>query len=88
MIEQRGLEEEGLYRVSGAITKVKLLESTLESCTPVTYDDDQWADINVLTVFLKRWLSQIPHELVQPTILEKARVLCGKYILVPVTSAG
>ena len=62
-IESRGLQEQGIYRISGTRSAVTRLQQALNS-QPVHLINFSSADIHVLTSVLKLWLRDLPEPLV------------------------
>ncbi|EJD07593.1 RhoGAP-domain-containing protein [Fomitiporia mediterranea MF3/22] len=64
-IEKYGLTSQGLYRISGTITKVlKLKERLDKDVDSVNLDTEEWSsDINNVTSVLKLWLRELPDPL-------------------------
>lgn len=59
-IDKRGLSTPELYRISGRSSTVKILRVELISGNPPSLDDEQYADINIITSVLKQYLQDIP----------------------------
>ncbi|KAH0544900.1 hypothetical protein FGG08_000980 [Glutinoglossum americanum] len=64
-IEKRGLDSEGLYRLSGSLASIRALRSMYDAGEPINFDDDRWADTNILTGLLKMWMRELPEPIVQ-----------------------
>ncbi|KAI9782342.1 MAG: rho GTPase-activating protein [Geoglossum umbratile] len=64
-IEKRGLECEGLYRLSGSLASIRALRSMYDAGEPINFDDDRWADTNILTGLLKMWMRELPEPIIQ-----------------------
>ena len=62
-IEQRGLEEVGIYRISGSLTTVNALKAAFNGKDEVDLRDDRWADINAIAGVFKLWLRELPEPL-------------------------
>ncbi|KDQ50698.1 hypothetical protein JAAARDRAFT_199693 [Jaapia argillacea MUCL 33604] len=64
-IEKYGLRSQGIYRISGTMTKVtKLKEKLDKDMDSVDLDAPEWAtDINNVTSVLKLWLRELPDPL-------------------------
>ncbi|KAI9864030.1 MAG: rho GTPase-activating protein [Trichoglossum hirsutum] len=64
-IEKRGLDIEGIYRLSGSLASIRALRSMYDAGEPINFDDDRWADINILTGLLKMWMRELPEPIIQ-----------------------
>ncbi|KZT25115.1 RhoGAP-domain-containing protein [Neolentinus lepideus HHB14362 ss-1] len=64
-IEKYGLRSQGIYRISGTVTKVNKLKERLDKdLDSVNLDADEWSsDINNVTSVLKMWLRELPDPL-------------------------
>ncbi|KAJ7066582.1 Rho GTPase activation protein [Mycena amicta] len=64
-IEKYGLESQGIYRVSGTMTKVANLRQRLDrDLDSVDLDSTEWSsDINNVSSVLKMWLRELPDPL-------------------------
>ncbi|KTW28393.1 hypothetical protein T552_01655 [Pneumocystis carinii B80] len=62
-IEARGLQEVGIYRVSGSVSKVNSLKTLFDAGKKVDFKDECWSDINVIAGALKLWLRELPEPL-------------------------
>ncbi|KAG4304534.1 hypothetical protein PORY_001927 [Pneumocystis oryctolagi] len=62
-VENRGLEEVGIYRVPGSVVSVNALKAIFDSGGSVNLKDDNWLDINVIAGALKLWLRELPEPL-------------------------
>ncbi|KAJ7224270.1 Rho GTPase activation protein [Mycena pura] len=64
-IEKYGLESQGIYRVSGTMTKVANLRQRLDNdLDSVDLDSPEWSsDINNVASVLKMWLRELPDPL-------------------------
>ena len=58
-IEERGLNEEGIYRIPGTKSDVDALKIYFNSGRP-NLDDDKWADVNIVGSTLKQFLREMP----------------------------
>lgn len=66
MLENRGLEEQGIYRVVGVTSKVnKLLNMGLDrrKCDKLSLDDPQEWETKTITSALKNYLRNLPEPL-------------------------
>lgn len=94
IIEERGLDHQGLYRVPGNTTQVnslyhELMVSREETIRP---EDERWKDVNVVGSLLKLFFRKLPSplittELYRPTIeairkpTEEERIVCLSEVL-------
>ncbi|EPQ56726.1 RhoGAP-domain-containing protein [Gloeophyllum trabeum ATCC 11539] len=64
-IEKYGLRSQGIYRISGTVTKVNRLKEKLDKdLDSVNLDAEEWSsDINNVTSVLKLWLRELPDPL-------------------------
>ncbi|EMR09030.1 hypothetical protein PNEG_02803 [Pneumocystis murina B123] len=62
-IEARGLQEVGIYRVPGSVSKVNSLKTLFDAGENVDFKDGRWADINIIAGALKLWLRELPEPL-------------------------
>ncbi|KAF7308799.1 hypothetical protein MKEN_01079400 [Mycena kentingensis (nom. inval.)] len=64
-IEKYGIESQGIYRVSGTVTKVANLRQRLDrDLDSVDLDSPEWSsDINNVSSVLKMWLRELPDPL-------------------------
>ncbi|WFD26563.1 hypothetical protein MNAN1_001546 [Malassezia nana] len=62
-IETRGLQEQGIYRISGTRSAVERLQQVIDS-QPVQHINFGSTDIHVLTNVFKMWLRDLPEPLV------------------------
>ncbi|GAN02884.1 conserved hypothetical protein, partial [Mucor ambiguus] len=63
-IEERGLEEVGIYRVAGTGSVVSALKAEFnKDVARVDLSDPNWADINVVADALKQFLRELPEPL-------------------------
>ncbi|ETW79293.1 hypothetical protein HETIRDRAFT_323566 [Heterobasidion irregulare TC 32-1] len=64
-IEKYGLYSQGIYRISGTMSKIAKLKERLDKdLDTVNLDADEWAsDINNVTSVLKLWLRELPEPL-------------------------
>lgn len=62
-IESRGLQEQGIYRISGTRSAVTRLQQALNS-QPIQHINFSGSDIHVLTSVFKLWLRDLPEPLV------------------------
>ncbi|OBZ66849.1 Rho GTPase-activating protein 23 [Grifola frondosa] len=79
-IEKYGLQSQGVYRISGTMTKVAKLKERLDKADldSVDLDADEWSsDVTNITSVLKLWLRELPDPLFTSSLhngfLEAAR---------------
>ncbi|XP_029103595.1 rho GTPase-activating protein 9 isoform X2 [Scleropages formosus] len=63
-VEKRGLETDGIYRVSGNLAVIQKLRFTVDHEEKLNLDDSQWEDIHVITGALKLFFRELPEPLV------------------------
>ncbi|XP_068023284.1 rho GTPase-activating protein 27 isoform X2 [Melanerpes formicivorus] len=63
-VERRGLDIDGLYRVSGNLATVQRLRYKVEHDEQLDLDDGRWEDIHVVTGALKLFFRELPEPLV------------------------
>ncbi|GAW03253.1 hypothetical protein LENED_004962 [Lentinula edodes] len=79
-IEKYGLNAQGIYRLSGATSKVAKLKQLLDKdLEAVNLDNHEWSsDINNVTSVLKMWLRELPEPLMtfslQQGFIEAAKI--------------
>jgi hypothetical protein len=62
-IESRGLDEVGLYRVSGSLASVNALKAAFDAGHHVNMEDDRWFDINTVAGCFKLYLRELSEPL-------------------------
>uniref|UniRef100_A0A672UNP1 Rho GTPase activating protein 27 n=1 Tax=Strigops habroptila TaxID=2489341 RepID=A0A672UNP1_STRHB len=63
-VERRGLDIDGLYRVSGNLATIQKLRYKVEHDEQLDLDDGRWEDIHVVTGALKLFLRELPEPLI------------------------
>uniref|UniRef100_A0A8C0BIX7 Rho GTPase activating protein 27 n=1 Tax=Buteo japonicus TaxID=224669 RepID=A0A8C0BIX7_9AVES len=63
-VERRGLDIDGLYRVSGNLATIQKLRYKVEHDEHLDLDDGRWEDIHVVTGALKLFFRELPEPLV------------------------
>lgn len=86
-IEKRGMEELGLYRVSGSVASVNLLKGQFDSGAHVNMEDSRWYDINTVAGCFKLYLRELP-EPILTNQLSAEFIECGKAIIDDEASLG
>ncbi|XP_041367474.1 rho GTPase-activating protein 12-like isoform X2 [Gigantopelta aegis] len=69
-IENRGLNHDGLYRISGNQAEIQRLRFIVDKDEPYNLDDDQW-DINVLTGSLKLFFRELCEPLFPQVLFDR-----------------
>ncbi|XP_055071668.1 rho GTPase-activating protein 15 isoform X1 [Misgurnus anguillicaudatus] len=62
-VEKRGLEADGLYRVSGNLAVIQKLRFLVDEEEELDLGDSQWEDIHVITGALKMFFRELPEPL-------------------------
>lgn len=62
-VEKRGLEVDGIYRVSGNLATIQKLRFVVNQEEKLNLDDSQWEDIHVVTGALKMFFRELPEPL-------------------------
>ncbi|XP_004614139.3 rho GTPase-activating protein 15 [Sorex araneus] len=62
-VEKRGLEVDGIYRVSGNLATIQKLKFIVNQEEKLNLDDSQWEDIHVVTGALKMFFRELPEPL-------------------------
>ncbi|KAL0963902.1 hypothetical protein UPYG_G00315150 [Umbra pygmaea] len=62
-VEKRGLEADGIYRVSGNLATIQKLRFLVDQEEEFNLDDSQWEDIHVVTGALKMFFRELPEPL-------------------------
>ncbi|XP_026872723.1 rho GTPase-activating protein 15 [Electrophorus electricus] len=62
-VEKRGLEVDGIYRVSGNLATVQKLRFIVDQEEELNLGDSQWEDIHVITGALKMFFRELPEPL-------------------------
>ncbi|CAB1346976.1 unnamed protein product, partial [Coregonus sp. 'balchen'] len=62
-VEKRGLEADGIYRVSGNLATIQKLRFLVDQEVEFNLDDSQWEDIHVVTGALKMFFRELPEPL-------------------------
>ncbi|XP_015422628.1 PREDICTED: rho GTPase-activating protein 15 [Myotis davidii] len=59
-VEKRGLDVDGIYRVSGNLATIQKLRFIVNQEEKLNLDDSQWEDIHVVTGALKMFFRELP----------------------------
>ncbi|KAK9768485.1 hypothetical protein K7432_000825 [Basidiobolus ranarum] len=60
-VEERGLCEVGIYRISGMASAIEQLRQRFnKDCEAVDLSGEEWGDINIVSGVLKQWLRELP----------------------------
>ncbi|XP_030643035.1 rho GTPase-activating protein 15 [Chanos chanos] len=62
-VEKRGLEADGIYRVSGNLATIQKLRFLVDQEEELNLEDSQWEDIHVITGALKMFFRELPEPL-------------------------
>ncbi|XP_063743950.1 rho GTPase-activating protein 15 isoform X2 [Eleginops maclovinus] len=62
-IEKRGLEVDGIYRVSGNLATIQKLRFVVDQEEALDLDQSQWEDVHVVTGALKMFFRELPEPL-------------------------
>ncbi|XP_043911322.1 rho GTPase-activating protein 27 isoform X2 [Protopterus annectens] len=62
-VEKRGLDIDGLYRVSGNLAVIQKLRFKVDHEENLDLDDGQWEDVHILTGALKLFFRELPEPL-------------------------
>ncbi|XP_032880595.1 rho GTPase-activating protein 15 [Amblyraja radiata] len=62
-VEKRGLDADGIYRVSGNLAIIQKLRFVVDHEEKLNLDDSQWEDIHVVTGALKMFFRELPEPL-------------------------
>ncbi|XP_066497249.1 rho GTPase-activating protein 15 [Hoplias malabaricus] len=62
-VEKRGLEADGIYRVSGNLSTIQKLRFIVDQEEELNLGDSQWEDIHVITGALKLFFRELPEPL-------------------------
>ncbi|ORY04910.1 RhoGAP-domain-containing protein [Basidiobolus meristosporus CBS 931.73] len=79
-VEERGLYEVGIYRISGTASAIEQLRRDFnENSHTVDLSSEEWRDINVISGVLKQWLRELPepvltfdlyHDLISASVID------------------
>nr|XP_048686425.1 rho GTPase-activating protein 27 isoform X2 [Caretta caretta] len=62
-VEQRGLDIDGLYRISGNLATIQKLRYKVDHDEHLDLDDGRWEDVHVITGALKLFFRELPEPL-------------------------
>ncbi|KAG5283788.1 hypothetical protein AALO_G00046160 [Alosa alosa] len=62
-VERRGLQSDGIYRVSGNLATIQKLRFMVDQEEELNLGDSQWEDIHVITGALKMFFRELPEPL-------------------------
>ena len=62
-VDKRGLEVDGIYRVSGNLATIQKLRFLVDQEEDLDLDNNQWEDIHVVTGALKMFFRELPEPL-------------------------
>ncbi|XP_075068069.1 rho GTPase-activating protein 21 isoform X2 [Mixophyes fleayi] len=64
LVEERGLENTGIYRVPGNNAAIASMQEELnKGCSDIDLQDDKWRDLNVISSLLKSFFRKLPEPL-------------------------
>ncbi|XP_010216266.1 PREDICTED: rho GTPase-activating protein 21, partial [Tinamus guttatus] len=90
LVEERGLEYTGIYRVPGNNAAISSMQEELnKGMTDIDVHDDKWRDLNVISSLLKSFFRKLPEPLftngVLKGVLKATWYRCGyKYVMIQV----
>uniref|UniRef100_A0A8D1HGS7 Rho GTPase-activating protein 15 n=1 Tax=Sus scrofa TaxID=9823 RepID=A0A8D1HGS7_PIG len=70
-VEKRGLNVDGIYRVSGNLATIQKLRFIVNQEEKLNLDDSQWEDIHVVTGALKMFFRELPEPLFPYSFFER-----------------
>ncbi|XP_004636692.1 rho GTPase-activating protein 15 isoform X1 [Octodon degus] len=70
-VEKRGLDVDGIYRVSGNLSTIQKLRFIVNQEEKLNLDDSQWEDIHVVTGALKMFFRELPEPLFPYSFFER-----------------
>ncbi|XP_008823414.1 rho GTPase-activating protein 15 [Nannospalax galili] len=70
-VEKRGLDVDGIYRVSGNLATIQKLRFIVNQEEKLNLDDSQWEDIHVVTGALKMFFRELPEPLFPYSFFER-----------------
>lgn len=79
-IEEKGLEEEGIYRLSGSVAQVRQLKERFDCCEVFNLNDTQ-ADCFSVASLLKQFFRELPESLLTNKLSNQFVLAGGKYSL-------
>lgn len=69
-VEERGLDEVGVYRISGSMASVNALKQLFDQgAAELSAEDPRWADINTVAGCIKLYLRELPQSILTPDLL-------------------
>uniref|UniRef100_A0A4W4GEG9 Rho GTPase activating protein 27 n=1 Tax=Electrophorus electricus TaxID=8005 RepID=A0A4W4GEG9_ELEEL len=71
VVERRGLNIDGIYRVSGNLAVIQKLRYNVDREEDLDLDDGQWEEIHVITGALKLFFRELPEPLFPYSFFEK-----------------
>lgn len=75
-VEKRGLNTDGIYRVSGNLSHVQRLRYLVDRDEPVDLSEEQWEDIHLITGALKLFLRELPEPVIPFNFFDKFITAC------------
>ncbi|XP_050691125.1 uncharacterized protein LOC126982886 isoform X3 [Eriocheir sinensis] len=79
VVESRGLQTQGIYRIPGNKASVTYLTEMINrDAKSIDYDDSRWCDVNVISSMLKQFFQKLPDPLftceLYPLFIEASKV--------------
>uniref|UniRef100_H2Z806 Rho GTPase-activating protein 15 n=1 Tax=Ciona savignyi TaxID=51511 RepID=H2Z806_CIOSA len=75
-VERRGLDVDGIYRVSGNLSHVQKLRYMVDRDEPVDLSEPEWEDIHLITGALKMFLRELPEPVIPFAFFDKFVAAC------------
>nr|CAB3222785.1 rho GTPase-activating protein 12 [Phallusia mammillata] len=75
-VEKRGLDVDGIYRVSGNLSHVQKLRYMIDRDEKVDLSEPQWEDIHLITGALKMFLRELPEPVIPFNFFDKFIASC------------
>jgi len=76
-VEKRGLDVDGIYRVSGNLSHVQKLRYLIDREEEVDLSDPEWEDIHIITGALKMFLRELPDPVIPFGFFDKFIAACS-----------
>ncbi|XP_076807372.1 rho GTPase-activating protein 12-like isoform X4 [Clavelina lepadiformis] len=75
-VERRGLDIDGIYRVSGNLSHIQKLRFMIDRDEAVDLSEPQWEDIHLITGALKMFLRELPEPVIPFNFFDKFVAAC------------
>jgi hypothetical protein len=72
IVETRGSQEVGIYRVSASRATLKQLRACYDAGELPDFDSEIWLDVNIFTGIMKDFLRELPDPLISPEAVQAA----------------